>query len=122
MLQSLARKLPKALGGPVPAAGERRWAPPAVRWDASGLWREAYAEWRHERDLRAISRSLGRLSDRQLRLIGMRRETLNCDVEALADRARASADLAWEVRALLDPPARLQLPPAEASDPPRRAA
>jgi uncharacterized protein YjiS (DUF1127 family) len=116
LLQSLIEKLPRVTGAePASTAGEARWTLLAFWSAASRVLREAYAEWRYERDLRAITHALDRLSDRQLRLIGMRRESLICEVEALADRTREGASVAREVKFLLDAPARLPLPRAAAA-------
>lgn len=65
-------------------------------------YREFAAEERLNRDVAAISTALSCLSSRQLQLIGVRRETLFCDVEALvwqAGDARAARD---EIVAILD--------------------
>lgn len=59
--------------------------------------RAAYREWRYERDLRAISRTLHRLSDRRLSMIGLSKTTLDLDIERMALRAD-------RVRAALPPP------------------
>jgi uncharacterized protein YjiS (DUF1127 family) len=116
LLQSLTEKLQRDAGAePASTAGEARWISLAFWSAASCALREAYADWRYERDLRAITHALDRLSDRQLRLIGMCRESLICEVETLADRAREGASVAREIKFLVDAPARLPLPRAAAA-------
>jgi len=68
------------------------WTNVARRDGVGALWPTArdavarsYREWRRERDLAAVADALHELSDRQLRLIGMQRETVDQDVSALAD-------------------------------------
>lgn len=46
-----------------------------------------YRDWRHERDIAAITRVLERLNDRQLAMLGLSRAMLDVDVERLAIRA-----------------------------------
>lgn len=68
------------------------WAGEARRKGLTALWPVAratvartYQDWRRERDLAAVADALHELSDRQLRLIGMRRASVDDDVEALAE-------------------------------------
>jgi uncharacterized protein YjiS (DUF1127 family) len=72
---------------------------PSGRW--SGL-RGAWLVWRRERDVRAIEQALGRLSDRQLALVGMSRDTIESDVSDLIDRTEAGRTIANDVLRLVD--------------------
>ncbi len=72
------------------------WAHVARRDGVGALWPAArqavsksYREWRRERDLDTIADALHELSDRQLRLIGMQRDTVDRDVSALAEYIEA---------------------------------
>lgn len=60
-----------------------------------------YQEWRRERDLNAIANALHELSDRQLKLIGMKRATIDRDVSALASWYQAHARRTSALRPLL---------------------
>jgi uncharacterized protein YjiS (DUF1127 family) len=64
--------------------------------------RAAFAAWRHDRDLRAIEKALGRLSERQLRLIGMSHASLEADIANLVDRAEQGERIATDVLHLVD--------------------
>lgn len=75
---------------------EINWAHVARRDGVAALWptarravNESYREWRRERDLDAVADALHELSDRQLRLIGMQRDTVDRDVGALAEWVEA---------------------------------
>jgi uncharacterized protein YjiS (DUF1127 family) len=75
-----------------------------VTWPR-GRWydlRSAWIAWRRERDVRAIERALGRLSDRQLALVGMNRDTIESDVNDMIDRTEAGRTLASDVLQLVD--------------------
>ena len=67
--------------------------------------------WRTERDMRAIERALDRLSERQLNMIGMSRNSLTSDVFSLIERAEAGRRFADEVIGIVDDrPHRAALP------------
>ena len=66
---------------------------------------ERYREWRFDRDVQKIHAALERLSDRQLELIGCRREWLIEDVHRLI---RGNAMVEWCNRSL---PSLAWLPP-----------
>lgn len=64
--------------------------------------RNTLAAWRRDRDLRAIERALGRLSERQLRLIGMSHASLEADIASLVDRAEQGERIATDVLHIVD--------------------
>jgi uncharacterized protein YjiS (DUF1127 family) len=80
-------------------AHRRRAAWPWASWDDL---RAAWTAWRRERDVRAIERALGGLSDRQLALVGMSRASIVSDVSDLIDRTEAGRGVADEVLRLVD--------------------
>ncbi len=95
---------------------------PVIRlWPASWnpfesrLWtrlRESRENWQNERDMRAIEQALGRLTARQLKMIGMSRASLASDVSGLIDRAEAGRRIADEIICIVDDtPRRVALPP-----------
>lgn len=82
-----------------------------------GFWsslRDAYEFWREDRDVQAIERALGQLSERQLNLIGMSHTSLRSDVATLIDRAEEGRAIVDDVLRLVDhSPSRVPLrPPA----------
>jgi hypothetical protein len=58
----------------------------AVIPEARQIIGRAYREWRRARDVTRIAEVLGKLSDRQLRLLGLSSTTLVTDIEALVAR------------------------------------
>jgi uncharacterized protein YjiS (DUF1127 family) len=77
---------------------------PSGRTRASrlGALRDAWRAWRRERDIRAIERALGELSERQLNLIGMSHGSIEADVSGLVDRTDAGRAIADDVLRLVD--------------------
>ncbi len=73
-----------------------------IRASRLGSLRRAWRVWRHERDVRAIERALGGLSERQLKLIGMSHGSIEADVSGLIDRTDAGRAIADEVLRLVD--------------------
>jgi uncharacterized protein YjiS (DUF1127 family) len=78
----------------VPRAATR-----GMRWETL---RGSWTAWRRERDVRAIERALGRLSDRQLAMVGMSRTSIESDVSDLIDRTEAGRTIANDVLRLVD--------------------
>jgi uncharacterized protein YjiS (DUF1127 family) len=77
------------------------WGRVARRDGVGALWptaratvRQSLREWRRERDLEAIADALHELSDRQLKLIGMQRATIDRDVLELSEWVEDHADMA----------------------------
>lgn len=81
----------------------------------------AYDEWRMTQDIGAVMSALGRLSDRQLAMIGLRRDGLYGAVTEMMDRVEEQGRIADEVLALLDKaPARGEAPAPQAAEGVRR--
>lgn len=74
------------------------------RWGLAGL-RQAFDDWRFGRDIAAIMAAFDRLSDRQLDLIGVSRDSLYNTVEEMILAAERERMLGIEVVALLEAPA-----------------
>lgn len=66
--------------------------------------RQAYDTWRIGRDIDAIEIALDRLSDRQLHLIGLCRDSLSETVEDMIVGAEQDRAIGREVMALLEAP------------------
>ncbi|PRY22109.1 hypothetical protein CLV78_10733 [Aliiruegeria haliotis] len=86
--------------------------------------RQAYEDWRFGRDFAAIMAAFGRMSDHQLHMIGLSRDTLFETVEDMMLDAERERALGREVAALLEvSPSAMQMD-AEAtvvkSDPDRK--
>ncbi|WP_068110754.1 hypothetical protein [Tropicimonas marinistellae] len=77
------------------------------RWGLTGL-RQAYDDWRFGRDIAAIMAVFDRLSDRQLDLIGVSRDSLYNTVEEMILAAERERMLGLEVVALLEAPVDVQ--------------
>jgi hypothetical protein len=78
-----------------------QWGRVARRDGVGALWptaretvRRSFQEWRRERDLETIADTLHELSDRQLKLIGMQRATIDRDVLELSEWVEDHADMA----------------------------
>jgi uncharacterized protein YjiS (DUF1127 family) len=69
----------------------------------AALW-QAYEDWRFRRDFTAIISSFNRLSDRQLGLLGLTRNTLFETVEDMILTAERERVIGREVAALLEGP------------------
>jgi uncharacterized protein YjiS (DUF1127 family) len=93
MLTALMSRIATRL--PAPPIG---WTGPVP---GNGL-RAAWTAWRRERDVRAVERALGRLSDRQLALIGMSRSSIEIEVSGLIDRTEHGRMVTDEVLRLVD--------------------
>ena len=76
----------------------------APRKRGLAMFRQAYDDWRFERDIVAIMATLDRLSDRQLHLIGVARDSLFETVEDMVRSAERERLIGRDVIALLDAP------------------
>lgn len=93
-------------GNPVP----RSWSVRALR--------QAYDDWRFGRDIAAIMAAFDRLSNRQLDLVGFKRDRLYDAVEEMILDAERQRALGLEVTALLEAPANTEARDAFANSEP----
>lgn len=82
---------------------------------------EAYAAWLRERDITRITAAMLRLSDDELRRIGMSRATLALDIELLAQQAARSQMLGHEALELVAGTDLANSPQLTRAAPPRHA-
>jgi len=75
---------------------------PGAMSRALAATRTAHADWQFERDIAAVMAALGRLSDRRLALIGVRREALFETVAEMITRAEVDRERAAELVSLAD--------------------